>query len=153
VEEKGRVGVSELLGTHSYQLDSKGRITLPAKFRDALADGAFLTLGQDGCLWVFPLSEWERIGNEVHLASLSSAEGRAYSRIFFGSAEGVTPDGQGRLTIPLRLRQAAGIGREAVVLGVRDRMEVWDRGTWDRYSDQYGGAYQTGAISPGGRHE
>lgn len=145
--------MSELLGTHSYQLDAKGRISLPAKFRDSFADGAYLTLGQDGCLWVFPRSEWERVGRELDEASLRSAEGRAYSRIFFGSAEGIALDGQGRLTIPLRLRQTAGIDREAVVLGVRDRMEVWDRGTWERYSDQYGGAYQTGAITPGGRHE
>jgi len=147
------VGVSDLLGTHSYQLDAKGRISLPAKFRARLDEGAFLTLGQEGCLWVFPRSEWDRISDEVHEASLRSTDGRAYSRIFFGSAEGVNPDGQGRLTIPLRLRQAVGIDREAVVLGVRDRIEVWDRTTWDRYSDQYGGAYQTGAISPGGRQE
>jgi len=144
--------VSDLLGTHSYQLDAKGRISLPTRFRDRLSDGAFLTLGQDGCLWVFPQSDWERISDDVHQASLGSADGRAYSRIFFGSAEGVTLDGQGRLTVPLRLRQLAGIGREAVVLGVRDRMEVWDRAAWERYSDQYGGAYQTGAISPGGRN-
>jgi MraZ protein len=143
--------VSDLLGTHSYQLDAKGRISLPARFRDSLSAGAYLTLGQDGCLWVFPQSEWDRISNDVHEASLDSAEARAYSRIFFGSAEGVSLDGQGRLTIPLRLRQLAGISREAVVLGVRDRMEVWDRAAWDRYSDQFGGAYQTGAISPGGR--
>jgi len=145
------VGVSVLLGTHSYQLDQKGRISLPAKFRERLEDGAFLTLGQDGCLWVFPQSEFDRVSDEVHAASLGSPEGRAYSRIFFGSADDVKPDGQGRLTIPLRLRQQAGIEREAVVIGVRDRIEVWDRTTWERYSDQFGGAYQTGAISPGGR--
>jgi MraZ protein len=144
--------VSDLLGTHSYQLDAKGRISLPARFRDSLSDGAYLTLGQDGCLWVFPQAEWARISDDVHGASLDSAESRAYSRIFFGSAESVSLDGQGRLTIPLRLRQLAGISREAVVLGVRDRMEVWDRAAWDRYSEQFGGAYQTGAISPGGRN-
>ncbi len=147
------MGVSDLLGTHSYQLDAKGRISLPAKFRERLEDGAFLTLGQEGCLWVFPRSEWDRISDEVHLASLRSTDGRAYSRIFFGSAEGVNPDGQGRLTIPLRLRLSVGIDREAVVIGVRDRIEVWDRTRWERYADQYGGAYQTGAISPGGRQE
>jgi MraZ protein len=144
------VGVLDLVGTHSYQLDAKGRISLPAKFRERLADGAFLTLGQEGCLWVFPQSEWERISGDVHLASLGSAEGRAYSRMFFSSADALAPDGQGRLTIPLRLRQSAGIDREAVVIGVGDRIEVWDRTTWDRYSERFGGAYQTGAISPGG---
>jgi transcriptional regulator MraZ len=145
------VGVSVLLGTHSYQLDAKGRISLPAKFRERLDEGAYLTLGQDGCLWVFPQSEFDRVSDEVDAASMGSPEGRAYSRIFFGSADDVKPDGQGRLTIPLRLRQLAGIEREAVVIGVRDRIEVWDRSTWERYSDQFGGAYQTGAISPGGR--
>jgi MraZ protein len=145
------VGVADLLGTHSYQLDGKGRISLPARFREVLSDGAVLTLGQDGCLWVFPQPEWDRVSAHIDEASLSTPEGRAYSRIFFGSAEGISLDGQGRLTVPLRLRQLAGIGREAVVLGVRDRMEVWDRAAWERYSEQFGGAYQTGAISPGGR--
>ncbi len=146
------MGVADLLGTHSYQLDAKGRISLPGRFREALQEGAYLTLGQDGCLYVFPHSVWERVSEEVDAASISSAEGRAYSRIFFGSAEGLAPDGQGRLTIPLRLRQAAGIEREAVVLGVRDRIEIWGKPAWDRYSEQYGGAYQSGAITPGGRH-
>jgi len=146
------VGVLDLLGTHSYQLDSKGRISLPQRFRERLADGAYLTLGQEGCLWVFPQSEWERISTDVHEASLGSPEGRAYSRMFFSMAEALTPDGQGRLTVPLRLRQAAGIDREAVVLGVGDRIEVWDRPSWDRYAERYEGAYQTGAIAPGGRN-
>ena len=133
-------------------MEAASTFSLPGRFREALQEGAYLTLGQDGCLYVFPHSVWERVSEEVDAASISSAEGRAYSRIFFGSAEGLAPDGQGRLTIPLRLRQAAGIEREAVVLGVRDRIEIWGKPAWDRYSEQYGGAYQSGAITPGGRH-
>ena len=142
-----------LLGTHSYQLDQKGRISLPVKFREAFSEGAYLTLGQDGCLWAFPPSEWERISGEVDQASLGTAEGRAFSRIFFGSAESVELDNQGRLTVPQRLRQRAGIVRESVVVGVRDRMEIWDRGTYQQYQERFEGAYQSGSISPGGRRE
>jgi MraZ protein len=140
--------VAELLGTHSYQLDPKGRISLPARFREAFADGAVLTLGQDGCLFCFPRAEWEGRASEVRNLPLSDAEGRAYSRMFFGKAEAVELDAQGRLLVPQRLRAEAGIRREAVVLGVFDRMEIWDRATYDRYESGHGGAYQSGALAP-----
>jgi len=142
--------VAELLGTHSYQLDPKGRISLPARFREAFADGAVLTLGQDGCLFCFPRAEWEGRASEVRNLPLSDAEGRAYSRMFFGKAEAVELDAQGRLLVPQRLRAEAGIRREAVVLGVFDRMEIWDRATYERYEAGHGGAYQTGALAPAG---
>lgn len=140
--------MAELLGTHSYQLDPKGRISLPARFREAFADGAVLTLGQDGCLFCFPRAEWEGRASEVRNLPLSDAEGRAYSRMFFGKAEAVELDAQGRLLVPQRLRAEAGIRREAVVLGVFDRMEIWDRATYDRYESGHGGAYQSGALAP-----
>src|SRR5215207_6188233 len=94
VEEKGRTRVAELLGTHSYQLDPKGRISLPARFREAFADGAVLTLGQDGCLYCFPRAEWETRAVEVRGRPISDAESRAYARMFFGKAEAVDLDGQ-----------------------------------------------------------
>jgi MraZ protein len=140
--------VAELLGTHSYQLDPKGRISLPSRFREALADGAVLTLGQDGCLFCFPRAEWEARAAEVRDLPLSDAEGRAYARMFFGKAEAVELDSQGRLVVPQRLRAEVGIGKEAVVLGVYDRIEIWDRATHDRYETGHGGAYQTGALAP-----
>ncbi len=141
--------MAELLGTHSYQLDPKGRISLPARFREVLADGAYLTLGQDGCLFCFPRAEWEERSREVRSAPLSDAEGRAYGRMFFGSAEAVELDAQGRLLVPQRLRAAVGIRKEAVVVGVMDRMEIWDRETHERYRDLHGGAYQAGTLYPG----
>jgi division/cell wall cluster transcriptional repressor MraZ len=100
--------VAELLGTHSYQLDPKGRISLPGRFREAFADGAVLTLGQDGCLFCFPRAEWTARAAEVRDLPLSDTEGRAYARMFFGKAESVTLDGQGRLLVPQRLRGEAG---------------------------------------------
>jgi len=86
VEEKG-TGVAELLGQHRYQLDNKGRIALPAKFREAFAGGLYLTLGQDGCLFAFPKDEWERRSEEVRTRPLAGQEARAYARMFFGNAD------------------------------------------------------------------
>ena len=143
--------MAELLGTHSYQLDPKGRISLPARFREAFADGAVLTLGQDGCLFCFPRAEWETRAAEVRNLPLSDAQGRAYARLFFGKAESVELDSQGRLVIPQRLRVEAQIQKEAVVVGVFDRMEIWDRQTHERYESGHGGAYQAGTLAPGGK--
>jgi len=141
--------VTDLLGTHAYQLDPKGRLSLPARFREAFGDGAWLTIGQDGCLFVFPRAEWDRRADEVAASPLSDADGRAYARLFFGASDEARIDGQGRLTIPGRLRDAAGIARDVVVLGVRERMEIWDRGTYERYEAAFAGAYQAGTLAPG----
>ena len=141
--------MAELLGTHSYQLDPKGRISLPARFREVLSDGAVLTLGQDGCLFCFPRAEWESRAAEVRALPLSDATGRAYARMFFGKAEALDLDSQGRLLVPQRLRAEAGIRKEAVVVGVFDRMEIWDRETHERYEAGHGGAYQAGTLAPG----
>ena len=143
--------MAELLGTHSYQLDPKGRISLPARFREAFSEGAYLTLGQDGCLFCFPRAEWRRRGDEVRSRSLSDAGARAYARMFFGNAEPVELDSQGRLLVPQRLRNEVGLRKEAVVLGVMDRMEIWDREAHERYRAAHGGAYQAGTIEPGGK--
>jgi MraZ protein len=140
--------VAELLGTHSYQLDPKGRLSLPARFREAFADGAWVTIGQDGCLFAFPRIEWERRADEVASSPLSDATGRAYARLFFGSSDELKLDGQGRLTLPGRLRESVGIGKDVVVLGVRDRVEIWDRGSYERYEAAYAGAYQAGTLEP-----
>ncbi len=137
-----------LLGTHSYQLDPKGRVSLPARFREAFADGAYLTLGQDGCLFCFPRAEWELRSSEVRSAPLPDSEGRAYARMFFGNAEAVELDAQGRLVVPQRLRAQVGLGKEVVVVGVDDRMEIWDRETHERYLEAFGGAYQAGTLYP-----
>jgi MraZ protein len=149
MEERGG-GVAELLGTHGYQLDPKGRVSLPAKFRAAFVDGAWITVGQDRCLYCFPRAEWDRRSEEVASFPLSDNDGRAYSRLFFGSSDEVKLDGQGRVTIPQRLREAVGIDKEVVVLGVRDRMEIWDRETFEAYSAGFADAYQSGALDPRG---
>jgi MraZ protein len=140
--------VTELLGTHGYSLDPKGRVSLPARFREAFADGVWLTEGQDGCLFCFPRAEWERRSDEVASSPLTDGDGRAYARFFFGSSDETKLDAQGRVTIPQRLRESVGIRKEVVVLGVRDRMEIWDRDAFERYQDSFAGAYRAGALEP-----
>jgi MraZ protein len=145
--------MADLYGQHTYQLDPKGRISLPTKMRAAFADGAYLTLGHDGCLFAFPKEEWERQRQEIR-GPLFDSDTRAYARMFFGNAEPVDLDSQGRLLVPQRLRGRAGIGRDAVVLGVGDHMEIWERDTYERYEQANLGAYQAGTLHPDrGRRE
>jgi len=143
--------VAELLGAHAYQLDPKGRLSLPARFREAFADGCWLTIGQDRCLFAFPRAEWDRRAGEVASSPLSDPDGRAYQRLLFGNSEESKVDGQGRLTVPGRLREAVGIAKEVVVVGVYDRMEIWDKATYERYEQAFGGAYANGSLEPRGR--
>jgi MraZ protein len=149
VEEKG-ARVAELLGQHRYQLDGKGRIALPARFREPFADGVYLTLGQDGCLFAYPREEWRRRSDEVRSSPLSGQEGRSYARMFFGNAERADLDAQGRLVIPAGLRARVGLSAEVVVVGVGERLELWEGSTWDRYEQSLVGAYVTGSLRPEG---
>ena len=145
--------MAELLGTHGYSLDPKGRVSLPLRFREAFDEGLWLTVGQDRCLYCFPRVEWQRRAAEVGGSPLSDADGRAFARLFFASADEVRLDAQGRVTIPQRLREAVGIRRDVVVLGVRDRIEIWDRDEFERYRDAHAAAYESGALEPTPRPE
>ena len=140
--------MAELLGTHEYQLDPKGRVSLPARFREVFAEGAFLTLGQDRCLYVFPRAEWDRVRADIDALPLSDTASRAYQRAFLGQSGEVKLDAQGRVTIPPKLRELAGIRKEVSVLGLGGRMEIWDRETYERYSSANAGAYETGTLDP-----
>lgn len=142
--------MAELLGQHRYQLDTKGRIALPAKFREPFGEGVYLTLGQDGCLFAFPKQEWDRRSEEVRSRPLNGQHARAYARMFFGNAERVELDTQGRLVIPQKHRSEVGIGREVLVIGVSDRLEIWSREAWDRYEQAHAGAYTSGSLEPEG---
>ena len=145
--------MADLTGTHTYQLDPKGRMSLPTRFRAAFAEGAWLTLGQEGCLYAFPSGEWSRQSEEARATPQSGPEARAYARMFFGNAEPVELDAQGRLLVPQKLRARLGIGREAVVRGVGSYMEIWERSTFDGYEQQYRPQYESGSLTAGGRRE
>jgi MraZ protein len=121
------------LGTHTPRLDDKGRLILPAKFRDELAGGLVITKGQERCLYVFPMAEFRRIAEQLQAAPVTHKAARAYSRVFFASAFDQLPDRQGRITIPPPLRQYADLDRELVVIGASNRVEIWDQQAWDAY--------------------
>lgn len=121
------------LGTHLPRLDEKGRLILPAKFRDELSDGLVLTRGQERCIYVFSQSEFEQLHEQMRSAPLSSRQSRDYARVFLSGASDEVPDKQGRITIPQALRTYAGLGRELAVIGAGSRAEIWDATAWDNY--------------------
>ena len=118
-----------LLGEFEHTIDDKNRLTLPAKFRQALSGGLVITRGMDGCLYCYPQADWERLV-ESRLAGLDpfSREGRMMNRFFFAGASEAEPDKQGRVMLPATL--ANDLGREVVVAGVRDHLEIWNREAW-----------------------
>jgi len=139
--------VAELLGEHRYQMDPKGRISLPAKFREAFKAGVHLTLGQEGCLYAFPPDEWTKEKERVEERGLASPTTRGYTRMFFGNAERVDLDTQGRLVIPRRLREKVGLARDVAVIGVSERLEIWSAGDWDRYAADQEASYRSGGLA------
>lgn len=124
---------SLFLGTHAPRLDEKGRLFLPAKFRDALAGGLVITKGQERCLYVWPTDEFAALTERMHAAPVTSKAARDYMRVFFAGASDEVPDKQGRITIPPALRAYAGLQRDCVVIGASTRVEIWDAAAWDSY--------------------
>jgi MraZ protein len=119
------------LGEYEHTLDEKGRLTLPARFRDSFPEGLVLTRGMDGCLYVYADADWRSLV-ESRLASLDplSKGDRMIQRHFFSGASVAAPDRQGRIGIPAPLAEHAGLGRDVVVAGVFDHLEIWDRAAW-----------------------
>jgi MraZ protein len=121
------------LGEHVYTLDSKGRLTLPAKYRDELASGVVITRGLDRCLFVFTLEDWKRftgiLGEQL---PFTNGEARKFSRFLFSGAVDAIPDKQGRVLIPQYLRDHAGLDGEVVIIGTNNRLEVWQPERWQR---------------------
>ena len=139
------------LGTYAPRLDEKGRIILPAKFADDLADGVVMTRGQERCTYVFSAAEFGRMHERIRQAPVTSRDARNYLRVFLSGAHDETPDKQRRVTIPPALRAYAGLDRELAVLGVGDRVEIWDAHAWETYlADQEDAFSETsGEVVPG----
>ena len=140
-----------LLGTHTPKLDDKGRIILPAKFRDELAAGVVVTRGQERCLYVFSKSEFESVHEKIRQAPVTSEEARKYLRLFLSGASDDTPDKQGRVLVPQLLREYAGLSKELVIIGVGSRAEIWDATSWQEYlsSNEEKFATQAEEVIPG----
>jgi MraZ protein len=121
------------LGTHYPRLDDKGRLVLPAKFRESLSSGLVLTKGQDRCIWVWPAAEFAAYADRLNEASRSDVKVQAYTRVLFSGASDEIPDRQGRITVPAALREYAGLDRDVVVVGKNTTAEIWDPQAWNTY--------------------
>lgn len=122
------------LGTHTPRLDEKGRIFLPAKFRDELAGGLVITRQQDRCLAIYPTATFVDLTQVISAAPSSVKQVRDVQRMLAAGASDETPDKQGRITIPQPLRAYAGLDKDVVVVGAINRVEIWDTARWDEYS-------------------
>jgi transcriptional regulator MraZ len=132
-----------LLGEYAHTIDDKNRLTLPAKFRERFAGGGVVTRGLDGCLYLYSRDEWDRLV-QTRLAELDplAEEGRLMQRYFFSAAAEAEPDKQGRIMLPAALSEHARLGREVVVAGVYDHLEIWDRAAWREHLKQVEGSAQ-----------
>ncbi|QAY61598.1 transcriptional regulator MraZ [Microbacterium protaetiae] len=130
-----------LLGTHTPKLDDKGRVILPAKFRDDLGAGVVVTRGQERCLYVFATDEFERIHERIREAPLTNKQARDFLRMFLSGASAEKPDSQNRITLPVPLRTYAGLQKELVVTGVGAHAEIWDADAWNAYAESNETAY------------
>lgn len=120
------------LGEYTHTLDSKGRLTVPAKFRDQLAAGLVVTRNPlDQCLLLMPMPEWMALSARIKELPLANRQSAQLRRILFSAAEDLKPDKQGRILISPRLRQYAHVGAEAMVIGMDNYLELWDPQHWN----------------------
>ncbi|MDD5686223.1 MAG: division/cell wall cluster transcriptional repressor MraZ [Elusimicrobia bacterium] len=123
-----------LIGLYEYSVDTKGRLFIPAKFREGKNKVFIVTIGIDRCLYVYPFEKWSKL--EEHLENLpfkDKSEERAFKRVFLSGATEVKSDSQGRVLLPFHLRQYAAIKSAVVIIGVSNRIEIWSKDLWEKY--------------------
>jgi len=125
-----------ILGEFKHSLDTKGRLAVPAKFREKLGTGAIITRGLDKCLFIFGANEWESLVQKLVNLPLAQANSRAFVRLMLAGASDAKVDAQGRILVPDYLRKYAGLKKQAVVTGLYNRMEVWDETEWQSYKQK-----------------
>jgi len=120
-------------GAFVHRADEKGRVMIPPRFRSLLGESFTITRGMEGCLWLFPLDQWQEVLLKLEPRSLVDRSALALQRYFLGVAAEISLDGQGRLAIPPVLRSHAGIEHEVMLLGAGARVEVWAKDRWDAF--------------------
>jgi MraZ protein len=121
------------IGEYIHTLDDKGRLAIPAKFRESLKQGAVVTRGLDQCLFVYTAEEWRRLAEKLAALPLGQSATRAFSRLMLAGAMDVELDKQGRMVVPEYLRSAAGLKKDVVFAGLYNRLEMWDADVWETY--------------------
>ncbi|RPA60834.1 transcriptional regulator MraZ [Aerococcus agrisoli] len=125
-----------LMGEFQHNIDAKGRIIIPAKLRDDLGNQFVITRGLDGCVFGYPLDNWEKIQEKLKQLPLAKKEARAFTRFFYSAAAEVEVDKQGRINIPTTLVSYADLEKECLILGVSDRIEIWSKEKWENASSE-----------------
>lgn len=124
-----------LTGEFQHNIDIKGRLIMPVRFRDELGDKFIATKGLDKCLFVFPQAEWQKLDKQ--LSELSLSKGREIQRFFYGGMTQCETDKQGRVLIPANLRDYAGLEKDVVIIGLNKRAELWSKANWDLQNDRF----------------
>ena len=125
-----------LMGEFQQYIDAKGRIIIPAKLREDLGAKFVITRGLDGCVFGYPLENWEKIQEKLKQLPLAKKEARAFTRFFYSAAAEAEIDKQGRINIPSTLVDYANLEKECLVLGVSDRIEIWSKTKWESVSSE-----------------
>ncbi len=118
---------------YAHNLDEKGRLAVPKKFRSDLVKGAVVTRGLDNCLFLYTKKEWEKLAEKLANLPFAQANTRAFARLMLAGAMDAPIDKQGRIILPEYLRQFAGVGKEVIVAGLYNRLEIWDSAKWIEY--------------------
>jgi len=124
------------MGEYTHTLDSKGRLFIPAKFRELLGDTLVVTRGLDNCVFIYPMDEWKALEQKLKALPLTKADARAFVRFFFSGAAECQLDKQGRIMIPSNLRSYAQLDKDVVVIGVSNRVELWSQERWEEYMSE-----------------
>ncbi len=130
------------MGEYQHAIDPKGRLIIPARFREALGDKFVATKGLDSCLFVYPGEEWRQLEQKLKTLPFTRADARAFVRFFFSGATECEIDKQGRILLPANLREYAKLDKDVVVLGVSNRVEIWSAEEWQQYSSKAEATYE-----------
>lgn len=124
------------MGEYKHNIDAKGRLIMPSKFRDELGEKFVVTRGLDGCLFGYPQNEWEKVEEKLNAMPVSNKDARAFVRFFYSAAMECELDKQGRINLPGNLITHGDLQKECVVVGVSDRIEIWDIARWQKFSTE-----------------
>jgi MraZ protein len=124
------------MGEYQHSIDAKGRMIVPAKFREILGETFVLTRGLDQCIFGYPMDEWRKLEQKLKDLPMTKKDARAFARFFFSGATEVELDKQGRINIPSTLIKHANLEKECIVLGVSSKIEIWAKDAWDSYFDE-----------------
>lgn len=123
------------IGEYKHNMDAKGRIAVPAKFRDELKEGAVVTKGLDNCLFLYSRESWNKLAEKIANLPVSQSKARAFSRLMLAGAMDLEFDSQGRITLPEYLRKFAKLDKKTIIAGLYDRLELWNEEDWNKYKE------------------